>query len=232
MSQLAIGMIETMGLAAGIEAADICLKSANINLVGYEFARGSGMTVVKIEGNVGAVKAAISAATAALGKLGKVHAQMVIPRPSDSIDMLIRNESTVGYETEKEGIPLVEKNEATSDKEDDLNQDKVDDVEQDDNDDNVEQSEQTDETDEDLNNQDLDEEQIIEDEDKEVTEQDGAEESDENSDEGQDSSEETSKPYTCNICKDPKCPRQKGDLRIDCIHYKDNEEKNKDNKNK
>ena len=49
MSKLAIGMIETMGLAAGIEAADICLKAANINLVGYEFAKGSGMTVIKIE---------------------------------------------------------------------------------------------------------------------------------------------------------------------------------------
>lgn len=222
MSQLAIGMIETMGLAAGIEAADICLKSANINLVGYEFARGSGMTVVKIEGNVGAVKAAISAATAALGKLGKVHAQMVIPRPSDSIDMLIRNESTVGYETEKEEIPQVKQNEALLNKEDDLNQEKAD------------ESEQKDETDEDLNNQDLDEEQIIEDENNEVTEQDEAtEESDENSDDtDQDSSEETSKSYTCNICKDPKCPRQKGDLRIYCIHYKENKEKNKDNKDK
>lgn len=221
MSQLAIGMIETMGLAAGIEAADICLKSANINLVGYEFARGSGMTVVKIEGNVGAVKAAISAATAALGKLGKVHAQMVIPRPSDSIDMLIRNESTVGYETEKEEIPQVKQNEALLNKEDDLNQEKAD------------ESEQKDETDEDLNNQDLDEEQIIEDENNEVTEQDEVEEPDENSDDtDHDSSEETSKPYTCNICKDPKCPRQKGDLRIYCIHYKENKEKNKDNKDK
>ena len=110
MSKLAIGMIETMGLAAGIEAADICLKAANINLVGYEFAKGSGMTVIKIEGNVGAVKAAISAATAALGKLGKVHTKMVIPRPSDSIDMLIRNESTVGYEDKKEEIPQVKQN--------------------------------------------------------------------------------------------------------------------------
>ena len=120
MSKLAIGMIETMGLAAGIEAADICLKAANINLVGYEFAKGSGMTVIKIEGNVGAVKAAISAATAALGKLGKVHTKMVIPRPSDSIDMLIRNESTVGYEDEKEEIPQVKQNNPPSDKEDNL----------------------------------------------------------------------------------------------------------------
>jgi len=222
MSKLAIGMIETMGLAAGIEAADICLKAANINLVGYEFAKGSGMTVIKIEGNVGTVKAAISAATAALGKLGKVHTKMVIPRPSDSIDMLIRNESTVGYEDEKEEIPQVKQNNPPSDKEDNLNRDKAD------------ESEQKDENDKNLNNQDLDEGQIIEDKNNEVTVQDeSSQESDEDSDyNNQDLSEETSKGYTCNICKDPKCPRQKGDLRIYCIHYKENKDKNKDNKDK
>ncbi len=222
MSKLAIGMIETMGLAAGIEAADICLKAANINLVGYEFAKGSGMTVIKIEGNVGAVKAEISAATAALGKLGKVHTKMVIPRPSDSIDMLIRNESTVGYEDEKEEIPQVKQNNPPSDKEDNLNRDKAD------------ESEQKDENDKNLNNQDLDEGQIIEDKNNEVTVQDeSSQESDEDSDyNNQDLSEETSKGYTCNICKDPKCPRQKGDLRIYCIHYKENKDKNKDNKDK
>ena len=222
MSKLAIGMIETMGLAAGIEAADICLKAANINLVGYEFAKGSGMTVIKIEGNVGAVKAAISAATATLGKLGKVHTKMVIPRPSDSIDMLIRNESTVGYEDEKEEIPQVKQNNPPSDKEDNLNRDKAD------------ESEQKDENDKNLNNQDLDEGQIIEDKNNEVTVQDeSSQESDEDSDyNNQDLSEETSKGYTCNICKDPKCPRQKGDLRIYCIHYKENKDKNKDKKDK
>ena len=222
MSKLAIGMIETMGLAAGIEAADICLKAANINLVGYEFAKGSGMTIIKIEGNVGAVKAAISAATAALGKLGKVHTKMVIPRPSDSIDMLIRNESTVGYEDEKEEIPQVKQNNSPSDKEDNSNRDKAD------------ESEQKDENDKNLNNQDLDEGQIIEDKNNEVTVQDeSSQESDEDSDyNNQDLSEETSKGYTCNICKDPKCPRQKGDLRIYCIHYKENKDKNKDNKDK
>ena len=222
MSKLAIGMIETMGLAAGIEAADICLKAANINLVGYEFAKGSGMTVIKIEGNVGTVKAAISAATAALGKLGKVHTKMVIPRPSDSIDMLIRNESTVGYEDEKEEIPQVKQNNPPSDKEDNSNRDKAD------------ESEQKDEIDKNLNNQDLDEGQIIEDKNNEVTVQDeSSQESDEDSDyNNQDLSEETSKGYTCNICKDPKCPRQKGDLRIYCIHYKENKDKNKDNKDK
>ncbi|WP_455542161.1 BMC domain-containing protein [Intestinibacter sp.] len=219
MSQLAIGMIETMGLAAGIEAADICLKSANINLVGYEFARGSGMTVVKIEGNVGAVKAAISAATAALGKLGKVHAQMVIPRPSDSIEMLIRNESTVGYETEKEEISQDNiKDEIPSDENNDLNQEGSDEKEEPDDSDNHDSNEENFEEDEE-NTEVIDEDEAEDEESEEDLE-----------DESQDSSQETSKPYTCNICKDPKCPRQKGDLRIYCIHYKENKEK--DNKDK
>ena len=147
---------------------------------------------------------------------------MFIPRPSDSIDMLIRNESTVGYEDEKEEIPQVKQNNPPSDKEDNLNRDKAD------------ESEQKDENDKNLNNQDLDEGQIIEDKNNEVTVQDeSSQESDEDSDyNNQDLSEETSKGYTCNICKDPKCPRQKGDLRIYCIHYKENKDKNKDNKDK
>ena len=100
MSQLAIGMIETVGLAAGIEAADVCVKSANVTLIGYELTKGNGMTVVKIEGNVGAVKAAIEAATVAASKISSVFSTKVIPRPSNSIDFLMRNSNTVGYEKE------------------------------------------------------------------------------------------------------------------------------------
>lgn len=108
MSQLAIGMIETVGLAAGIEAADVCLKSANVTLIGYELTKGNGMTVVKIEGNVGAVKAAIEAATVAANKVSKVFSTKVIPRPSEGIDFLMRNCDTVGYESEKAVEELVE----------------------------------------------------------------------------------------------------------------------------
>ena len=108
MSQLAIGMIETVGLAAGIEAADVCLKSANVTLIGYELTKGNGMTVVKIEGNVGAVKAAIEAATVAANKVSKVFSTKVIPRPSEGIDFLMRNCDTVGYESEKAVEELVD----------------------------------------------------------------------------------------------------------------------------
>ena len=57
-----LGLIETEGLAAGIEAADAAVKSANVELIGYELTKGGGWTTVKIQGDVGAVKAAVDAA--------------------------------------------------------------------------------------------------------------------------------------------------------------------------
>lgn len=98
MSEFSLGIIETIGLAAAIEAADVCVKSANVTLVGYEFAKGDGMTVVKIEGNVGAVKAAIEAAQISAAKVNKVISAKIIPRPSTQINILIKNSDTVGLE--------------------------------------------------------------------------------------------------------------------------------------
>ena len=62
MQQKSLGLIETQGLAAGIEAADAAVKSANVELVGYELTKGGGWTTIKILGDVGAVKAAVDAA--------------------------------------------------------------------------------------------------------------------------------------------------------------------------
>ncbi|MGL5693570.1 MAG: BMC domain-containing protein [Peptostreptococcaceae bacterium] len=195
MSQLAIGMIETVGLAAAIEAADVCVKSANVTLIGYELTKGNGMTVVKIEGNVGAVKAAIEAATVAANKVSSVFSTKVIPRPSDGIDLLMRNSDTIGFTKSVEEV--------------------VEDVE--------EETESKDGTQEEVkeneveNNEDID--QInIEDNGYEAF---SKEEIDEEIDEVNDDNLETCKDYTCNLCKDPKCPRQKGDLKTTCIHYED-----------
>lgn len=137
MSQLSLGIIETVGLAAAVEAADVCVKSADVELIGYELTKGGGMTVIKIEGDVGAVKAAVEAAKISAGKINKVVSAQVISRPSSQIDFLIRSRDTVnsGKNTEKHA--------------------------------------------------------------------------------------KMGKEYTCNICKDPKCPRRKGELRNTCIHYKD-----------
>lgn len=203
MSQLAIGIIETIGLAAAIEAADVCLKSANVSLIGYELTRGNGMTVVKIEGNVGAVKAAIEAASVAVNKVSKVYSQKVIPRPNDSIEFLVRNKNTVGYENLNiisDEVDEIEEEKHITDIED-ITKEK----ESSENEIEIEIEAETSQNDE----------YILEDN-KEEDESEYIELKD-------DSNLENS--YTCNLCKDPKCPRVKGDLRSECIHYDEKKEK-------
>ena len=58
MSGKSLGLIETVGMSAAVEAADAAMKSANVSLVGYELTKGGGMVTVKLEGEVGAINAA------------------------------------------------------------------------------------------------------------------------------------------------------------------------------
>lgn len=95
--QKSLGLIETQGLAGGIEAADAAVKSANVELIGYELTKGGGWTTVKIQGDIGAVKAAVDAARIAAGKVNRVVSTRVIPRPAEGLERLIRNGDTVGY---------------------------------------------------------------------------------------------------------------------------------------
>ncbi len=88
--QKALGLIETIGLVAAIEAADAAVKAANVVLVGYENTKGGGKITIKLLGDVGAVKAAVSAGVAAASRVGKVYGCSVIPRPHDEIAALIR----------------------------------------------------------------------------------------------------------------------------------------------
>lgn len=87
----AVGLIETIGLAAAIEAADAAVKAANVTLLGYENTRGSGKITVKIAGDVGAVKAGVAAAVASASRVGSVYGRTVMPRPHEGIDALIQN---------------------------------------------------------------------------------------------------------------------------------------------
>ena len=96
MQKKSLGLIETQGLAAGIEAADAAVKSANVELVGYELTKGGGWTTIKILGDVGAVKAAVDAARIAAGKVSRVVSTRVIARPSMGLTGLIHNTDTVG----------------------------------------------------------------------------------------------------------------------------------------
>ena len=84
----ALGLVETKGLGGSIEAADAMVKSANVQLVGYEKI-GSGLITVMVRGDVGAVKSAVEAGGAAASSLGEVVATHVIPRPHSDVEKLL-----------------------------------------------------------------------------------------------------------------------------------------------
>ena len=94
--QKSLGLIETEGLAAGIEAADAAVKSANVELIGYELTKGGGWTTIKVQGDVGAVKAAVDAARMAANKVTRTVSTRVIARPAAGINMLVHTPETVG----------------------------------------------------------------------------------------------------------------------------------------
>ena len=96
-----LGFIETFGLAACVAAADAAVKSANVRLLGYEYAKGGGMCTVKVEGNVGACRAAIAAgkkaAEAVNGSLSGTKSTLLKARPADGMrELLVDNRETVG----------------------------------------------------------------------------------------------------------------------------------------
>ena len=88
MAQEALGMIETRGLVAAIEAADSMLKAANVELIGTEKI-GSGVVIVMVRGDVGAVQAAVEAGSANAAHLGEVVARHVIPRPHTDVEKIL-----------------------------------------------------------------------------------------------------------------------------------------------
>ena len=88
MAQEALGMIETRGLVAAIEAADAMVKAANVTLVGTEKI-GSGLVSVMVRGDVGAVKSAVEAGGAAAQRLGEIIATHVIPRPHGDVEKIL-----------------------------------------------------------------------------------------------------------------------------------------------
>ena len=88
MTQEALGMVETRGLVASIEAADSMLKAANVALVGTEKI-GSGLVTVMVRGDVGAVKSAVESGAESAGRLGELVATHVIPRPHTDVEKIL-----------------------------------------------------------------------------------------------------------------------------------------------
>ena len=107
MKKNALGLIETRGLVAAVEAVDACLKAANVELMSYRFTTG-GLVCIIVNGDVGAVRAAVDAGSTAAGKIGEVVGVHVIPRPAgdtmniiEEIELAIENSGQDGTSLEE-----------------------------------------------------------------------------------------------------------------------------------
>ena len=100
----AVGMIDVYGDLTAVEALDSALKAANVSRLGVEKVRG-GLVTVLVEGDVGAVKAAMDASAAAAERVGTVISVHVIPRPADDVTRMLKG----GKEPEEPTPPEPEK---------------------------------------------------------------------------------------------------------------------------
>lgn len=115
MSKKAIGLIETRGLVAAVEAVDACLKAANVEFTSYRFTTG-GLVCVIVTGEVGAVRAAVDAGSAAAGEVGQVVGIHVIPRPAgDTMSVIEKIEMSVNEYSEQEETPDIDEGGMNSD---------------------------------------------------------------------------------------------------------------------
>ena len=90
MSGEALGLIETRGPIGSTEAGDAMVKAANVRMIGIERI-GGGLVTVLVDGDVGAVKAAVDAGSAAAKKVGEVLSVHVIPRPHEDTEKLYKS---------------------------------------------------------------------------------------------------------------------------------------------
>ncbi len=90
-TEMALGMIETRGIVAAIEAADTMAKAANVRLMD-KVRVGGGLVSVMVRGETGAVKAATEAGAAAAAKVGELVSVHVIPRPDDAVEFILPEE--------------------------------------------------------------------------------------------------------------------------------------------
>ena len=88
----ALGLIETKGMVGAIVAADIALKTAQVELINREHTKG-GLVCIEFEGDVAAVKASVEAAVMAIKDMGIYVGSHVIPRPDDSVEKIINRKN-------------------------------------------------------------------------------------------------------------------------------------------
>lgn len=97
----ALGSVETFGLVFALEAADAMCKSANVELIGYENV-ASGYISVLVRGDVGACKTAVEAGAAAVKAMegGNLYSSIVIPRPHEDLEKIIKRYALPNIVTE------------------------------------------------------------------------------------------------------------------------------------
>lgn len=186
IAKKALGLIETVGLAAAVEAADKAVKTANVELIGYELSKGAGMVTVKILGDVGAVNAAVSAAVLSGSFVSKVVSSKVIARPDVQIERIVLTKETVGMDQTDGNVEKEAEEKESPEKGDSLEAEEPPQMSE-------RQREQaaTESTDIRSNIMEIEEVKV-----------------------------QKKKNEICNLCKDPKCTRKKGEPKSHCIHEK------------
>ena len=105
----ALGLIETRGMVGAIVAADIALKTAQVELINREHTKG-GLVCIEFEGDVAAVKASVEAAVTAIKDMGIYVGSHVIPRPDDSVEKIIKRKNEASTkEVVKEKVEEIKK---------------------------------------------------------------------------------------------------------------------------
>jgi len=111
MIEYALGLIETRGLVGAIEAADAAVKAADVRLIGRERA-DAGLMMIKISGEVAAVRSAVDAGAAAAQRVGELVSVHVIPRPDDAMEILIHPPPSQTKEKPREEVKEIPRDES------------------------------------------------------------------------------------------------------------------------
>jgi microcompartment protein CcmL/EutN len=114
-----LGFIEVVGMLGAIEACDVAVKAANVELIGCELTKGGGWVTITLQGDVAAVKAAVDAAVTSVERITKVVSHTVIARPSKELEKITKD-NTEQPETKK-----IEENKEIENKNDEITIEKL-----------------------------------------------------------------------------------------------------------
>ena len=189
MVNKSLGLIEVVGLAAALEAADAAVKAANVELIGYELTKGGGLVLVKIQGDVGAVTAGVEAGRIAASKVNKVWSTLVLPRSHQQLAGMLGQE-TIGVKKLPTAVVSIDSQVSKNDNEMIEEEAKV----------------QLDEKEASL-------EQLM------IEVETVSSELSNGDDVMVIARADKKPADICNLCNDPACHRKKGDPKITCIYY-------------